>query len=129
MLSLNIKGSESVVVDENNTAKAMGSGGLAVFATPSMIALMEKAASESVAPFLDEGMGTVGTLINVRHISATPVEMTIYCESVLTEIDRKRLVFTVKAFDDVGLIGEGVHERFIVNNEKFQNKAGQKRRS
>lgn len=127
MINLNIKYCDSVVVDENNTAKAIGSGGLNVFATPAMIALMEKTACKSVETYLDKGMGTVGISINVRHISATPLEMVIYCESVLTEIHGNRLVFVIKVFDDMGLVGEGVHERFIVNNEKFLCRAREKR--
>ena len=112
---------------EQNTAKAMGSGTLDVFATPAMVALMESAAYRSVAAELEPGMGTVGTLMNVEHVSATPVGMRVTAESELTEIDGRRLVFTVKALDDAGLIGTGTHERFIVVDEKFVAKAAKKR--
>lgn len=104
----------------------MGSGTLEVFATPAMIALMEKTACESVQPYLEEGCGTVGTALNIKHVSATPVGMTVTCESVLTEVEGRRLTFIVLASDEHGLIGEGTHERFIVNNEKFQSKADSK---
>jgi predicted thioesterase len=88
-----------------------------------MIALMEQAALESVQPFLDEGQGTVGTRIEVSHLAATPVGMTVRAETELAEIDRKRLVFTVRAFAGEELIGEGRHERFIVDNGRFMQKA------
>lgn len=126
MLTVGIKGTQSVIVSHDNTAATMGSGTLAVFATPSMIALMEKTAYTSVQNELDEGMGSVGTLINVKHLAATPVGMTVTCESELVEVDNRRLVFTVKAYDEKGLIGEGTHERFIVQNEKFLAKTNAK---
>lgn len=127
MLTVGIKGTQSVTVSNENTAAAMGSGTLAVFATPAMIALMEKTAYVSVQNELDEGCGSVGTLLNVKHLAATPVGMTVTCESELVEIDNRRLVFTVKAYDEKGLIGEGTHERFIVQNEKFLAKTNAKK--
>lgn len=126
MLKTGIKGMQEVLVTEANSAKTMGSGTLDVFATPSMIALMEKTAWTSVAEHLEEGNGTVGTELNVKHTAATPLGMTVRCESELIEVDGRRLVFKVAAFDEVGLVGEGTHERFIVNNEKFQGKANSK---
>ena len=126
MLSTGIKGTLEMTVTENDTAEAIGSGGLPVFATPSMIMLMEKTSAAVVRPYLAEGDTTVGTLVNIRHLSATPVTGTIRCESELTEVDRKRLTFRVTAFDDAGLIGEGSHERFIVTAEKFMAKTNAK---
>ena len=123
MLEAGIKGTGSVEVVRENTAAAVGSGMLEVFATPMMIALMEKTACESVAPYLEEGSGTVGTELNVKHVAATPIGMQVTCETELVEVDGRRLVFHVKASDEAGLIGEGTHERFIINNEKFQSKA------
>lgn len=127
MLTIGIKGNETVTVSNDNTAATMGSGTLAVFATPAMIALMEKTAYTSVQNELDEGMGSVGTLLNVKHVAATPVGMTVTCESELVEVDGRRLVFTVKAYDEKGLIGEGTHERFVVQNEKFLAKTNAKK--
>ena len=103
-----IKGFQKEFVTEEKTALAMGSGELAVYATPAMIALMEKAAFSSVAAELDEGQGTVGTLINVSHVSATPCGMEVRCESELIDVDGRRLVFSVKAYDEAGLIGEAM---------------------
>lgn len=126
MLQTGIKGEVKEIVSENNSAAAMKSGELNVYATPSMIALMEQAAYKSVAGELEEGMGTVGTLMNVSHISATPLGMEVTAKTELTEIDRKRLVFHVEAFDERGKIGEGTHERFIIDNRKFQEKTDNK---
>ena len=129
MLTVGIKGKEEIVVTDANSAKTMGSGTLDVFATPAMIALMEKTAWKSVAPYLEEGCGTVGTLLNVTHDAPTPLGMKVWCESELTEIDGRRLVFSVAAFDETGKIGGGSHERFIVPNEKFQAKADKRPRN
>lgn len=117
-----IKHTEICVADEANTAKAMGSGTLEVFSTPSMIALMEKTCYNSVQNELDEGLTTVGTLVNIEHVSATPMGMEIKCESTLEKVDGRRLVFSVSAFDEKGLIGKGTHERFIIKSESFVKK-------
>lgn len=112
-----------MTVTKKDTALTHGSGTLEVFATPAMIALMEKTAMESVSSHLGEGEATVGTLINVKHLSATPVGCTVTCESELIEADGRRLVFNVKAWDSSGVIGEGVHERFVIKAERFFEKA------
>lgn len=126
MLETGIKGRKEIIVTREKTAKAMGSGTLDVFATPAMIALMENTAYESVAGELEEGSGTVGTALNVKHVAATPVGMKVICETELVKVDGRALTFSVKAFDEKGLIGEGEHERFIIFNEKFQAKADAK---
>ena len=122
-----ITGKQTITVTEEKIAQAMGSGTLPVFATPAMIALMENTAYKSVADELEEGAGTVGTLMNVKHVAATPVGMEVTCETKLIEVDRKRLVFEVKAYDAAGVIGEGTHERFIIDNERFLAKAEAKK--
>lgn len=121
-LSRGVRGTQEELVTEKNIASALGSGGLAVYATPCMITLMEYCAMESVKPFLPEGSSTVGTLINVKHLAATPIDMKVRCETELIEVDRRRLVFLCRAFDEAGLIGEGTQERFIVDNAKFMEK-------
>ena len=126
MLEIGMKNSCSVKVDETNTAKTMGSGSLDVFATPSMIALMEKSASECVQSHLKDGNTTVGTLMNVKHLSATPLGMNVTAECELVEIDGRRLVFTVTASDERGEIGKGTHERFIIDAERFMAKTNSK---
>ncbi|MDO5096585.1 MAG: thioesterase family protein [Peptostreptococcaceae bacterium] len=127
MLKIGIKGRQEITVCENNSAKTLGSGTLDVFATPAMIALMEKTAWMSVSEFLPEGDGTVGISLDIKHIAATPLGMKVYCESELVEIDERKLKFELKAYDEKGLIGEGMHERFIINNRKFQEKTDSKK--
>ena len=118
-----IRNSISITVTERDTARAAGSGSLEVYATPAMIALIEKTCCESVEPYLEDGQSTVGTKIDVSHVSATPVGMAVRTECELTEIDGRRLLFTVEAYDDAGLIGRGTHERFIINCARFSEKA------
>ncbi len=122
-LEIGIIGKQEAVVEEKYTAKAMGSGGLEVFATPAMIAFCEKTALESVKEYLDEGTSTVGTKVNIAHLAATPVGMKVNCETKLVEIDRRRLVFSVVVYDEKEKIAEGMQERFIVDNAKFVEKA------
>lgn len=128
MLKAGIQGRQEVMVTEDNSANALGSGLLEVFATPAMVALMEKTAWMSVAPYMNDGEGTVGTKLNISHMSATPTGMIVWCESELTEVDGRRLAFHVEVFDESGKIGEGEHERFIIKNEKFMSKAAAKRK-
>lgn len=125
-MEIGMTGMQTITVAQEQTAQALGSGELAVFATPCMIALMENTAYKSVQPALESGQGTVGTLLNVKHVAATPVGMQVRCETRLIEIDRKRLVFEVRAYDDCGLIGEGLHERFIIDNQRFMQKTNSK---
>ena len=125
-LHVGITGCAETVVDEHNTAEAVGSGILKVFATPMMIALMEKAACDSVAPFIGDDEGTVGITVNITHESATPIGMKVYAKTELVEIDGRRLFFKTEAFDDAGLIGRGTHERFIIKNAKFQARTDSK---
>ena len=109
-----------------NTAKAMGSGCLEVFATPAMCCLMEKAASDLMDSLLDEGSTSVGTALNIAHSAATPVGMQVRAVAEITGVEGRRISFKVAAFDEAGEIGSGTHERFIVFKEKFQQKADSK---
>ena len=122
-----IKGLQEITVTDRDTAAVYGSGSLEVFGTPAMIALMEKTALNSIVPYLDETEGSVGTALDVKHTAATPVGMKVTCESELIEVDRKRLVFRLSVRDEAGPIGEGTHERFVIDNEKFMQKAEGKR--
>ena len=125
-LMTGIKNRSELVVDPAHTAKAMGSGELDVFATPAMIALIEETCWKSVSDKVGEWNGTVGTKLDISHVSATPVGMKVWCESELVSEEGRKLTFSVKVFDEAGLIGEGTHERFIVNNERFMEKARSK---
>lgn len=126
MLELGIKGQQSVVITNDKTAAEMGSGTLPVFATPAMIALMEKTAMLSVAEELSENQATVGTNLEIAHLAACGLGTTVTCESELIEIDRKRLVFSVTAYDGETVIGKGKHERFIIDTVKFMEKVNNK---
>ena len=121
-----IKGYKEITVTKELTAISLGSGDLEVYATPAMIALMEGTASESVKSELDEGQGSVGIGISIKHLAATPIGMRVRCESELVEVDGRRLVFNITAYDEKDKIGEGTHERFIISNDKFQSKVNNK---
>ena len=123
---IGLKGRAETVVSDANTAQAACSGALPVFGTPFMCALMEEAAWKSIAPHLEPGQSTVGTRLEVSHDSATPVGMKVWAETEITEVDGKRLVLTVAAFDERGPIGRGTHERFIVTDERFLAKCAKK---
>ena len=127
MLEAGIRGEQSVAVTSENTAKTMGSGTLDVFATPALVALAEKTCWMSVAAALDEGCGTVGTELRVKHLAATPLGMTVTAKTELTAVEGRKLTFKVEAFDEAGKIGEGEHERFIIQNEKFLAKTNAKK--
>ncbi|HEU4784401.1 MAG TPA: thioesterase family protein [Ktedonobacterales bacterium] len=118
-LSVGMRGEASLVVGEAQTAAAFGAGGVLVLGTPVMIGLMENAAWQLVQPELPEGESTVGTLVNVRHLAATPMGGHVVATAELIEIDDRRLVFRVSARDDTQLIGEGTHERFRIVLERF----------
>ena len=123
MLQIGTKGSGEALVTEVLTARALGSGELPVYATPAMLLLVEETAWKSVAPQLEPGQGTVGTRLEMAHLAATPMGRKVRCETVLTEIDRRRLTFSAVVWDEAGKIGEGTHERFIVDNDRFLAKA------
>ena len=112
----------TTVVNNNNTAKTLGSGDMDVFATPAMVALMENAAMKAVADHLPEGSTTVGVEISTSHLKASAVGANVVAEATLDEVDGRRLKFSLKAWDDAGVIGEGVHTRFIVDRERFLSK-------
>lgn len=120
-LSIGLKYKEEKTVKMEDTAKIFGSGAAEVFATPMMIGLMEAASMNCVKDYLPEGHSTVGSLVNVKHISATRVGKKVWAEAELIEIDRRRLVFKVTAYDEDKQIGEGTHERFIIDEEKFMS--------
>lgn len=115
-----ISATAEITVSENELAVNAGSGSLKVFATPCMVALMEKASCSCIAEYMEEDETTVGTEMNVKHISATPAGMKVTAEAILTEVnDNREFVFKVRAYDEICLIGEGTHKRFLVRGEKF----------
>lgn len=125
-ITIGLKGRAETVVSDTNTAQAACSGALPVFGTPFMCALMEEASWKSIVPHLEAGQSTVGTKLNISHDSATPVGMKVWAESEITEVDGKRLVLKVTAYDEMGLIGQGTHERFIISDDRFLAKTAKK---
>ena len=122
-ISINASGKAELTVSESDLASNVRSGSLRVFATPTMIMLMEKAACNCLADCLEGDETTVGTEMNVKHVSATPCGMQVRAEAQLTAVDGRCFTFSVKAYDEAGLIGEGTHQRFLVFGERFTQKA------
>ena len=119
ILKPGLEAQQTDAVTDKNIASAWGSGGLSVYATPALIALMEMTALLAVDPLLPPGWSTVGTELNVKHLSATPPGMNVSARAELLSVNGRALVFKVEAFDEAGKIGEGTHSRFIVENERF----------
>jgi fluoroacetyl-CoA thioesterase len=109
-------------VTRKDTAANYGSGFMEVFATPAMVAFMEHTSLQVVQHLLEPGFGTVGTTVNISHLKATPVGITIECNAVLTKVDGNSLTFNVIVFDETGTIGEGTHSRFIIDEDRFMKK-------
>lgn len=118
--------SKTITVSKEQLANQVGSGQVAVFATPMMVALMEQMASECIQPCLEEGQTSVGTFLSISHCAATPEGMSVTVCAEVSEINGREITFRVRAEDEVGLIGEGVHKRFIVSRDKFEQKAQNK---
>lgn len=122
-----LKGRAETIVVQENTAAAVGSGLVPVFATPYMVALMENAASSSLLPALEEGQGSVGIHLDISHEAATPIGMKVWAESEVVSVDGKQITFSVCAYDEAGLIGRGTHKRAIITVERFMSKVEQKK--
>jgi predicted thioesterase len=126
MLTVGIKHSEKFIVLYEHTAKNIQSGGLEVLATPALIGFMEKCAWQSVLPMMNEGFDTVGISIDMKHLSPTPVDMEVWCESELININDRELTFHINAYDSQDKIGDAIHKRFIINTARFMKKATHK---
>ena len=122
-ITVGMKAEVGTLVEREDTAKEVGSGDLLVYATPCMVALMEGAACDAIAEALSENQTTVGIALNIEHISATPVGLDVRAEAEVTAVEGKVITFAVRAFDEVGEIGNGTHKRVIVNTQKFLEKA------
>lgn len=122
-ITIGMKGEAFNLVEREDTAQEVGSGSLLVYATPCMVALMEGAACEAIAGALKEDQTTVGTMLNIEHISATPVGLEVRAEAEVTALEGKVITFEVHAYDEAGEIGRGTHQRVVVNSQKFLDKA------
>ena len=118
-ITVGMKGTVSTNVEREDTALEVGSGSLLVYATPCMVALMEGAACEAIAEAIPEEKTSVGTQLNISHISATPVGLEVRAEAEVIEVDGNTITFQVTAFDESGKIGEGTHKRVVVTTQKF----------
>lgn len=129
MIIKGLQGRADTVVTENLLASRVGSGEADVFATPMMAALMEKAASESLKPYLPEGKTSVGISLHIAHTAATPLEMKVFATSEVTEVsvDGRTITFSVMAEDESGIIGDGTHVRAVVDLQHFQQKTDAKK--
>ena len=122
-ITVGMKAEVGTLVEREDTAKEVGSGDLLVYATPCMVALMEGAACEAIADALPDTQTTVGTMLNIEHVSATPVGLEVRAEAEVTAVEGKVITFNVTAYDEAGVIGKGTHKRVIVNSQKFLDKA------
>lgn len=120
-LEIGIKGHEEKIVAENETANNMGNNGVNVFSSPAMIGFMEVTCRHSVAKFLNEGETTVGIAFDIKHRASANVGTKVKCDTKLIEIHNKRLVFSVKCYDDEKVIGDGIHQRYIVNTSRYKD--------
>ncbi len=125
-LFIGIEGTAETTVVEANTARAIGSGNLPVFSTPSMLALMEEAACNALSGRLPAGKATVGAKMELSHLAPTPLGMRVRAKAVLSEIDRRKLTFTCSAFDETGCIGTAVQTRFVIDADGFMKNAESK---
>ncbi|MEG2455050.1 MAG: thioesterase family protein [Oscillospiraceae bacterium] len=126
-IQIGLKGRAETVVTTQNTAAAIGSGLVPVFATPMMIALMESASVTALSGQLEEGNGTVGTALTITHDAATPIGMRVWAEAEVTAVDGKAIGFTVRCYDEAGQIGGGTHQRFVITTDRFLAKAQQRK--
>lgn len=122
-IAVGMKGEASTLVEREDTAREVGSGDLLVYATPCMAALMEGAACDCLAGALDEGKTTVGTALNLEHLSATPVGLEVRAEAAVTAVEGKVISFQIHAYDEAGEIGRATHQRVIVDSQRFLDKA------
>ncbi len=122
-ITVGMKGIAQAQVEREDTAAEVGSGSLLVYATPCMVALMEGAACEAIEEAISEGMTSVGTALNIEHISATPVGLEVHAEATVTAVEGKVIQFELHAYDEAGEIGRGTHSRVLVNSQKFLEKA------
>ncbi|EYE87929.1 thioesterase [Fervidicella metallireducens AeB] len=125
-VKVGLKAKIETVAEPKDSAVNYGSGGVDVYSTPAMVGLMESAAKKAVDTFLPDGYTTVGIKLDIKHLAATPIGMKVKAEAELIEVDGRKLTFKVEAYDEAEKIGEGLHERFVIDSEKFLSKLNNK---
>lgn len=126
-ITVGLKGERAFVVEEKHTAYHLGSGGVHVFSTPSMVSLMEGAAVNAIDPLLPEGQMSVGIEISAKHLAATPIGKRVRAEAEVVSVDKRRVMFTIKAWDEHELIGEATHTRFIIDLDRYTQRLDEKK--
>ena len=126
-ITVGLKGERAFVVEEKHTAYHLGSGGVHVFSTPSMVSLMEGAAVNAIDPLLPEGQMSVGIEISAKHLAATPIGKRVRAEAEVIDVDKRRVMFTIKAWDEHELIGEATHTRFIIDLDRYTQRLDEKK--
>ena len=121
-ITIGMKGVAEALVEKEDTAFEVGSGSLLVYATPCMVALMEGAACQAICDAIPEGKPSVGTMLNITHISATPVGMSVRAEAEVTAVEGSTVTFNISAYDEAGKIGEGTHKRAVITAQRFLDK-------
>lgn len=121
-ITVGMKGEARTMAEREDTALEVGSGSLLVYATPCMVALMEGAACEAIAEALPEEKTSVGTYLDINHISATPVGLEVWAEAEVTAVEGSMITFQVTAYDEAGKIGEGTHKRAVIHTQRFLDK-------
>ncbi len=122
-ITIGTKGTAETIADEKKLAVTVGSGSLRVYATPMLAALMEEAACKAAEPYLEEGETTVGTYLELRHISASPEGMKVYAEAEIVKVSGREVTYNITARDESGEIGSCIHKRVQVDAERFMRKA------
>ena len=125
-IDVGTRGEARMIVDYAKTALNVESGGVPVFSTPMLVAMCETACAASIKPFLESGQETVGTLVNISHLAATPIGQTVRAESEVTAVEGRKITFQVVAYDEQEKIGEGTHVRYIIDIERFMRRVDEK---
>jgi predicted thioesterase len=125
-ITIGLKGKREFIVEEKHTAYHLGSGGVHVFSTPSMVSLMEGASVNAIDPLLPEGQMSVGVDISAKHLAATPLGKLVRAEAEVVGVEKRRVMFVIKAWDEHELIGEATHTRFIIDLDRYTQRLKEK---
>lgn len=127
-IRVGLKGRQEIIVTADKTARHLGSGGVDVFATPAMVSMMEFAGVNAIDPLLSDGKMSVGVEVNIEHLAATPIGKRVWAEAEVIAVDRRRVTFEVKAWDEYELIGQGTHVRFVIDLDRYIERLAEKQK-